>query len=519
MREPGRRGREGLIRVTGAAESAALDAAAIAAGTPGRELMRRAGTAAAKRIAFHFGALARNGVAVYAGSGNNGGDAWIVARELSRRGFTVRVRETDRPLGADAAAAREEGKREVRADEPRGDEAIIVDGLLGTGSRGAPRNAVARAIADIETARSRGARVVSLDVPSGLDATTGGAEGAVHADLTLCFATIKRGVLIARDHSGAVEVIDIGIQAPRTSALPRLVDGRFVRETVPTLSAVAHKGIRKKFVVVGGQRGMAGAAILTARGGFRAGIGMVRLCVQRDSLAPTQASIPEASAFDWPGDEGAAKSIAEWGNVMVIGPGLGDGRRDLVERMLRASKMPVVLDAEAITAFREDVGALGTLLGGRPAILTPHPAELATLIGASTSETLVRRFEAATDVARATGATVITKGTPTVVTAPDGSRLVSATGNAALAVAGSGDLLAGVAATMLAQIEDDPQAAAACAAWAHGRAAELARGMRHTIRGITLGDIEHAIADVWEHWPEPLDGDLLAQLASAGDLG
>ena len=186
--------------------------------------------------------------------------------------------------------------------------------------------------------------------------------------------------------------------------------------------------------------------------------------------------------------------------------------------MLRASKLPVVLDAEAITCFRGEPQALGNLLGGRPAILTPHPAELATLIGASTSETLVRRFEAATEVARATGATVITKGTPTVVTAPDGSRLVTATGNASLAVAGSGDLLAGLAATMLAQIEEDPQAAAACAAWAHGRAAELARGLRHTIRGITLDDITRAIGEVWEHWPEPREGDVLAQLASAGDV-
>ncbi|HEX2781104.1 MAG TPA: NAD(P)H-hydrate epimerase, partial [Gemmatimonadaceae bacterium] len=298
-------GRDGLVRVTGAAESATLDAAAIAAGTPARELMRRAGAAAAKRIAFHFGALARNGVAVYAGSGNNGGDAWIVARELTRRGFTVRVRETDRPLGSDAAAAREEAKRDVRGDEPRGDEAIVVDGLLGTGSRGAPRNAVAAAIADIEHARSRGARVVSLDVPSGLDATTGSAEGSVVADLTLCFATVKRGVLVARDCTGAIEVLDIGVQVPRSSALPRLVDGRFVRETVPALSAVAHKGIRRKFVVVGGQRGMAGAVILAGRGGFRAGIGMIRACVQRDSIPPIQAALAEASAFDWPADEGA----------------------------------------------------------------------------------------------------------------------------------------------------------------------------------------------------------------------
>ncbi|HEX2779628.1 MAG TPA: NAD(P)H-hydrate dehydratase, partial [Gemmatimonadaceae bacterium] len=214
---------------------------------------------------------------------------------------------------------------------------------------------------------------------------------------------------------------------------------------------------------------------------------------------------------------GAAKEIAEWGNVVLMGPGIGEGRRELVERVLRATRLPMVLDAEAITCFKGEPQALGALLGGRPAILTPHPAELASLLGASTSEVLVRRFEAAAEVARTTGAVVITKGTPTVITAPDGSRLVTGTGNAALAVAGSGDLLAGIAATLLAQREDDPHAAAACAAWAHGRAAELARGMRHTIRGITLEDVTRAISDVWEHWPEPLDGDVLAVLGAAGD--
>ena len=131
--------RDSLVRVTSAAESATLDAAAIAAGTPSRELMRRAGVAAAKRIAHHLGTLGRSGVAIYAGSGNNGGDAWVVARELAKRGFTVRVAAAGIPSGADAVGARDEARRDVRGDEPRGDEAVIVDGLLGTGSRGAPR--------------------------------------------------------------------------------------------------------------------------------------------------------------------------------------------------------------------------------------------------------------------------------------------------------------------------------------------------------------------------------------------
>ncbi len=509
--------RDSLVRVTSAAESATLDAAAIAAGTPARELMRRAGVAAAKRIAHHLGALGRAGVAVYAGSGNNGGDAWVVARELAKRGFTVRVCAAGIPSGADAVAARDEARRDVRNEEPRGDEAVVVDGLLGTGSRGAPRGEIAQAIAQIAAARSRGARVVSLDVPSGIDANSGNAEGAVRADLTLAFGSMKRGLLVARELAGAIEVLDIGVYAPRAAALPRLVDARYVRSQVQPISADAHKGIRKKIAVVGGSRGMAGAVILAGRAAFRSGVGMVRTSVVRESVAPVQAALPEASAFDWPADEAAARVLREWADVLVIGPGMGPKARDVTERLLAGNAIPVVLDADAITSFAGDAAALGALLARRPAILTPHPAELARLVGSSASEVLVRRFEVGTEVARVTGAVVLSKGTPTVCTSPDGSRLVSASGNAALAAAGSGDLLSGIVGTLLAQL-GDAHVAAACAAWVHGRAAELARGARRSLRGITLDEVTHAIGDVWEHWPDPLDSEVLATLPAAGDL-
>lgn len=509
--------RDSLVRVTSAAESATLDAAAIAAGTPSRELMRRAGVAAAKRIAHHLGTLGRAGVAIYAGSGNNGGDAWVVARELAKRGFTVRVSAAGIPSGADAVGARDEARRDVRGDEPRGDEAVIVDGLLGTGSRGAPRGEIAAAIAQIAAARSRGARVVSLDVPSGVDANSGNAEGAVRADLTLAFGSMKRGLLVARQWAGAIEVLDIGVYAPRAASLPRLLDGRYVQSHVRPLNADAHKGTRRKIAIVGGSRGMAGAVILAGRAAFRSGVGMVRLAVARDSVAPVQAALPEASALDWPADASAAGELRQWADALVIGPGLGPKARDIMELLLTGNSIPVVLDADAITAFAGDPHALGTLLARRPAILTPHPAELARLVGVSASEVLVRRFEVGTEVARVTGAVVLSKGTPTVCTAPDGSRLVSAAGNAALAVGGSGDLLSGIVGTLLAQI-DDPHAAAACGAWAHGRAAELARGSRRSLRGVTLDEVTRAVGDVWEHWPEPLDPDVLATLPAAGDL-
>lgn len=509
--------RDALVRITSAAESATLDAAAIAAGTPGRELMRRAGVVAAKRIAHHLGALGRSGVAVYAGSGNNGGDAWVVARELARRGFTVRVCTAGTPSSPDAIAARDDARRDVRGDLPHGDETVVVDGLLGTGSRGAPRGEIAKAIGEIAAARSRGARVVALDVPSGVDANSGNADGAVQADLTLAFGSMKRGLLVARECSGAIEVLDIGVYAPRAAALPRLVDGAYVRSQVRPLTADAHKGIRKKVAIIGGSRAMAGAVILAGRAAFRSGVGMIRTSVARESVAPVQAALPEASAFDLPADDAAAKTLVEWADVLVIGPGLGSRAREIVERMLTGNTTPVVLDADALTAFAGEAAALGTLLARRPAILTPHPAELGRLAGSSASEVLVRRFDVGGEVARVTGAVVLSKGTPTVCSAPDGSRLVSAAGNAALAVGGSGDLLSGVVGTLLAQI-GDPHVAAACAAWAHGRAAEIARGSRRSVRGITLDDVTHALGEVWEHWPDPLDADVLASLPAAGDL-
>lgn len=507
-----------LARVTGAAESSMLDAATIAAGIPARELMRRAGVAAATRIAARFGPRARGGVAVYVGSGNNGGDGWVVARELARRGFPVRIREATTTSTGEAEAAREDTRREMRIDAPRGDEQVIVDALLGIGSRGAPRGPVANGIAEIDRARDRGASVIALDVPSGLDATTGSNEGAVRADLTVTFATMKRGLLVSRDNAGAIEVVDIGIPTPRGSPLPRLVDASYVRESIRPLGASSHKGTRRKIVIVGGTRGMAGAVILAGRGAFRAGVGMVRTLVAPESVAPVQAALPEASAFDWPRDDESAREMLSWADAVVVGPGLGDDARAMVERVLRVSRVPVVLDADAITAFAREPGALGSLLGRRPAILTPHAAELGKLVGASASEVLVRRFEAGAEVASKTGAVVIAKGIPTVCSAPDGGRLVSASGNAALAIAGSGDLLSGVAGTLLAQT-DDPHVAAASAAWAHGRAAELARGDRRTVRGITLDEITHCLGDVWEQWPEPLDDGVVASLPAAGDRG
>lgn len=518
--------------VLSAAEASAVDRAAIAGGIPSRALMQRAGAAAAAEIARRFPRRLRRGALVLAGPGNNGGDAWVVARALAAAGVRCIVHEPLPARTPDAIAERALALPWVERADTQADLAsrptpgVVVDGLLGIGSSGAPRGPLADAIAHAAALRTAGARVVALDVPSGMDAATGAAEGALGADLTLTFGAMKRGLLIARATAGAVVVLDIGL--PRVDdedAAPRLVDGAWVRERLPRIAAAAHKGDRKKLVVVGGAPGMAGATVLAARAAARSGVGMVKLLVPPPSVPVVQAAAPEALAAPWP-DEGApvagvsaagdrvAAELEGWADVVLAGPGLGrsDGARRLLEAVLERWRGPVVLDADALNAFEGRADDLARLLAGRPAVLTPHPAEFARLAGTTVADALARHFDAPAELAARTGAVVLAKGVPTVLAAPDGRRLVSAAGTPALAAAGSGDLLAGIVATLLAQM-DDALDAAACAAWLHGRAAELATG-RGGARGVTLRHVLAALPAAIRRAPRDVAYPVLAALGA-----
>ncbi len=515
------------VRVTSAAESAACDQAAIAAGVPSRALMRVAGTAAAGEIARRFGPVLSRGVAIYAGPGNNGGDAWVVAAALAASGVRVRVIAIGETRAPDAIAERAHAESVMAssqhslADDPLADDALVVDGLLGTGATGTPHGAVAGAIARIADARRHGASVISLDVPSGVDATTGSAAGAVHADLTLTFGTLKRGLTIARDHAGAIAVLDIGLGRHAASAehAPVLVGAPFVRDHLPGIAADANKGDRRRLAIVAGGDGMAGAALLAARGALASGIGLVRLFVAPRNVSVAQTAVPEALAQSWPADDAAAgKEIDEWADAILLGPGLGGGAdaRALAERVLRCSRVPVVIDADGLNAFAGRAGDLATLLAGRPAVITPHPGEFGRLVGAAIPDVLARRFDVGLALAAQLGATVLLKGVPTIISAPDQRRLASATGSPVLATGGSGDLLAGIVATLLAQT-GDPVTSAACGAWVHGRAAELAGGGR--VRGITLDDVVRTLPAAWECAPDEDRYPVLASLPSVHVTG
>ncbi len=487
------------VRVVSAAQSVAREQAAVAAGTESFALMRAAGEAAAAHLLATVPELRERGALVCCGTGNNGGDGWVLAGVLARAGCPVSVDPLGDPKTPDAQRARTEAEPFVRDASAATWPALVVDAVLGTGTQGEARGEAAQAIARINELGARGTPVAALDLPSGLDATTGGGGAVVRATITCTFGTLKRGLLLRRDEAGEVVVLDIGLghHAELGDGAPQLVDAPWVRRAIPPVPSDAHKGVRRRLAIVGGGDGMAGAPMLAARGAMRSGIGMVQLLVNPANVPVVQAALPETMAARWPVTAEDQDRVLGWAHVLLLGPGLGRTAmtRALVERLLVSWRGPVLLDADALNVFEGEPRTLGSLLGARPAIVTPHPVETGRLMKLPVSTVLERRFEVGAELAKTVGATVILKGPPTVISAPDGRVAVSASGAPTLGTAGSGDVLAGIAATLLGQTLD-PFAAATSAAWIHGRAGERAAELG-SVRGSSLQDVLFALRDVW----------------------
>ena len=426
----------------------------------------------------------------------------------------MEVAAADPRKSPDAVAEREAAlSRVITTRDAPADAGVVVDALLGTGFEGEPRAEIADAITRINSLRTKGAVVASMDVPSGLNATTGQHSTVVQADLTTSFGGVKRGSLLARDCCGEIAVIDIGLDDPKSSRAPRLpvlVDAEWVKSRVPPIRYDAHKGTRKHVAIVGAGAGMPGAVVLGARAALRSGIGLVRTMVAPENTGAVLSAVPSALNDSWPDNDARIKTeIASWADAIVIGPGLGKSKesRELVERILSASNLPVLLDADALNVFAGDTAAFARLLLGKRVLLTPHVAEFARLMDTTADKVLDNRFDIGTDLAQKLGAVVLLKGTPTVIFSPDGDRFVVARGSAALGTGGSGDILAGIAGTMLAQLGDAVDAAV-CAAWIHGRAAELCG----YVRGTTLEDVLYALPRAWNEPEPPCEPPVLAVL-------
>ena len=454
------------------AEMRRWDEATIAAGTPGIDLMRRAGAAVATRILSDPRWPVPGPILVLCGPGNNGGDGYVVARLLAEAGHRVTLAAAAGEPKGDAARAAADWTGPVRtldAAEP-GEAALVVDALFGTGLA---RDLDGPVAAVIERVRASGSDVLAIDVPSGIDADSGAIRGvALEAVLTVALAARKPGHLLypGRAYAGRVEVADIGIPPQIAGGVATIVNGPLAW-TLPLPSPAGHKYDRGHAVVLSGGPTHTGAARLAARGALRIGAGLVTLVTSARALSVNAAHLTAIMlrVCDEP-DELSDLLTDDRYNALALGPalGIGEATRAWVAAALEADRA-TVLDADALTSFAGDMETLaGLVADGReqPVVLTPHDGEFARLFGPPDARS---RLERARDAARTSGAIVVLKGPDTVIAAPDGRAALNENGSPYLATAGSGDVLVGIVAGLLAQ--GMPGFEAACAGvWLHAQA-------------------------------------------------
>ena len=478
-----------------------VDARAIAElGIPGPVLMENAGRGAAEALLAALperGLRARGlGVAIVCGRGGNGGDGFVVARRLKRAGARPEVWLAADPdeLRGDAAVKFAEMRRAGIAARRVGDVAttavalaradVVVDALLGTGARGRPTELVA---ALIEAINASGRPVAALDLPSGVPADGGAPAGsAVRAWMTPTFAGLKLGLVIGSgvELAGRVVVVPIGVPEAEVARDVHtfLLDAGDVAPLFPRRARDSHKGTYGHLLVLAGSVGKAGAAGLCARAALRAGVGLVTVGTAA-SVQPTVAVLsPEAMTeplAETPTRTVALQAreaittLAEARSAVAIGPGFGldDETRSLVRTLVATLPRPMVVDADALTAVADQLDVLRK--APAPRVLTPHPGEMARLLGASVADVQRERIDVARSFARIHSVHVVLKGARSVVAAPDGQVSVNPTGNAGMASGGTGDVLTGIVGALLAR-GLEPGRAAMAAVYLHGLAGDVA---------------------------------------------
>ncbi len=543
------------LRVTSAAEAAARDRAAIAAGIPSFTLMLNAGTCAASLILRDYSRCLRDGVLVVAGPGNNGGDAYIVAAQLARAGVRGWLCALGTPRSDDARRAAAlfnaapgafdfmegiegsglsvpnsqsvEGRTGAGPNFAQITPGLIVDGVLGTGHSGELRESVIPALAFVRDLQLSGVPVVSLDLPSGLDASNGTvANGAIVADCTVCFGTIKRGVLLQRAQAGRIVLADIGLA--KSGDRPGSTDDEAwvwknkqqIASLLPAVEWNAHKGTRGRVMIAGGAAGMAGAVVLSTSTAVLTGAGLVYGIVDAPSRAVLQSACPQVIARAWPEshddqDSDASETYLKLKaddirvDALAVGPGLGRSQKSamvLKHLLLSHNNAALLLDADALWHVANEARVDGTHAAevvalwarGRSCVLTPHAGEFATLLGKPVPDNIVERARALGDFAQRSAATVLLKGTPTLIASHGEPQLsVVPHGTAMLATGGSGDCLTGLIATLLAQGVAAHDSAVAGAS-IHGYCAEFVSELNNgEVRGTTLSDFHRAMPFVW----------------------
>ena len=478
------------IALYSTAQVRALDAHAIKGlGIPGYTLMKRAGEAALRYLRTRWPMAHR--IVVVCGGGNNGGDGYVVARFAQAAGLHVRLLAAVEPgeLRGDARQACDDFKAsdgEILPFSPElvGEGDVIVDALLGTGVRGDVREDLARAIRGINSA---GRPVFALDVPSGLDSDTGVPLGeTVRADCTVTFVGLKTGLFIGdgREFAGTVFFDDLEISAPASAefkpGLERIVDSE-IQRALPRRPRAAHKGNFGRVLIVGSGSGMPGAVRLSGEACLRVGAGLVTVAVAPENVPAISAGRPELICLQLTG-VGVLGEAIEKAEVIAIGPGLGRTQwaREALHAVL-ASNKPLVVDADALNLIAE----AGTQARDNW-ILTPHPGEAGRLLDIGTEQIQADRLSALDHLVKRYGGTVVLKGAGTLVGTRGRMPALCERGNPGMASAGTGDVLTGAIAGILAQCRDN-WLAARVGVLVHAMAGDAAA--RTGERGLLASDV------------------------------
>ena len=481
-------------------------------GVPGEVLMESAGRAVVESVL----ALRSDDapVVLVCGAGNNGGDGLVAARHLHQLGVPVRVVLLGDParLRGDAAANAKRARAvglDFEGERWRAPHAgVLVDAIFGTGLARDVSGAPATSIERINGARTRDpVRVLAVDLPSGICSDTGQVRGAaVEADATLTLGLPKLGLLLppGRAHAGCIEVARIGIadEAPGVRSAAEVWTRAGVGARLPARPLAGHKGTFGHALIVAGSEGKTGAAALAAEGASRIGAGLVTIGCPAGVHDILEVKCTEAMTSPLPDTQnrGLAASaeqgvlaLAATRDAVGLGPGIGRDEEtlELVRAVTKRLEAPLALDADGLIAFAGDLA----LLEGRraPTVLTPHPGEAAALLGSSAAEVNADRPAAARELAASTGATVLLKGAATLTASAGGDIVVNPTGGPILGSGGTGDVLLGLVAGLLAQGET-PEAAAALAAYVHGAAAD---GFAEPLgdAGLLAGELASAVPE------------------------
>jgi hydroxyethylthiazole kinase-like uncharacterized protein yjeF len=470
------------VKILSAAEMREVDRLTIERGIPGLVLMENAGSRVVDFLRETFAPLIEHRVAIVCGKGNNGGDGFVVARQLFTRKLcrqlTVIELFDPESLTGDALANRRmldvcgcpvsrEFKNEANL------ATVVIDAVLGTGMTGAAHGPSLEGIQMINN-RFPLAKKVAVDIPSGLSSDETKPEGEfVPADYTVTFTAPKRSqcLLPSYEFMGQLVVVPIGSPTELYETNPNLklnmTTGPDIRYLFASRARNSNKGMYGHVLVIGGSFGKSGAPAMAGLGSYRSGAGLVTVAVPTDALPMVAASRPELMTEPL---DGTLPELLKGMTVLAIGPGLGtaDETVRFVKHVYEEADLPAVVDADGLNAL---AGALPATTKIR--ILTPHPGEMGRLIGKSAKEVQADRLNVSQDLARSSGATVVLKGDRTIVAFPDGEAWVNPTGSPAMATGGTGDILTGLIAGMLAQHPNDWKRAVVAAVWLHGRCGEL----------------------------------------------